>query len=79
MVSRPYFPHPFMTDIGRNKTFAYFLHIILPHLPELFPSSVAQKAAFGPAAYLMAGEVEKDKEGVEMERREGEVWGLAAA
>lgn len=33
---------------------------------------------FGPGAYLV-GNDEKDREGVEMERREAEVWGLVAA
>lgn len=47
-------------------------------MPEFFPSAIVQKAAFGPAAYLINHE-EKEKEGVEMERREAEVWGLAAA
>ncbi|EIW69918.1 hypothetical protein TREMEDRAFT_71451 [Tremella mesenterica DSM 1558] len=62
-----------------QRTFAYFLHLILPHLPELFPASVAQKAAFGPGAYLLGGEGVGEKESLEMERREAEVWGLAAA
>ncbi|KAK1923037.1 topoisomerase II-associated protein PAT1 [Papiliotrema laurentii] len=73
---------PLMPDAGEldqwNKTFAYFLQLLLPHLPELFPSSIAQKAVFGPGAYLV-GNDEKDREGVEMERREAEVWGLVAA
>lgn len=38
---------------------------------------MAQRAAFGPGAYLLAGNVER--EGIEMERREAEAWGLAAA
>jgi DNA topoisomerase 2-associated protein PAT1 len=61
----------------RNKQFAYFLSILLPHLPGLFPSSVAQKAAFGPGAYLLGNPV--DRLNHDMERREAEVWGLAAA
>jgi DNA topoisomerase 2-associated protein PAT1 len=61
----------------RNKTYAYFLQVLLPHLANLFPSSAAQKAAFGPAAYLVGGEAER--EGFEMERQEAEMWGLAAA
>jgi DNA topoisomerase 2-associated protein PAT1 len=63
---------------SRNKTFAYFLQVILPHLPELFPAAIVQKTAFGPSAYLI-GNDENDKTGTEMERREAEVWGLAAA
>ena len=66
------------TLTSRNKTFAYFLQVILPHLPELFPAAIVQKAAFGPSAYLV-GNDESDKTGTEMERREAEVWGLAAA
>lgn len=67
-----------------NKTFAYLLQTILPHLPELFPSSQAQKVAFGPGAYFLGGDTASanqfnEKEGMELERREAEVWGLAAA
>lgn len=61
----------------RNKTYAYFLSVLLPRLADLFPMSAAQKAAFGPSAYLVAGDAER--EGYEMERQEAEVWGLAAA
>ncbi|WWC92252.1 uncharacterized protein L201_007206 [Kwoniella dendrophila CBS 6074] len=61
-----------------SKTFTYFLHVLLPHLPELFPSSVAQKAAFGPGAYLLGGDSISEKDGLEMERREAEVWGFVA-
>jgi DNA topoisomerase 2-associated protein PAT1 len=64
-------------DQYRNKTFAYLLSILLPHLPGLFPSSIAQKAAFGPGAYLVNNGVERLNQ--DMERREAEVWGLAAA
>lgn len=66
------------TDLNRAKTYAYFLQVLLPHLPELFPSTLAQRAAFGPGAYLLGGDT-AEKEGLEMERREAEVWGLAAA
>lgn len=66
------------TPADRNKTYAYFLQILLPHLPELFPSTLAQKAAFGPGAYLL-GSDGGEKEGMEMERREAEVWGFVAA
>lgn len=65
-----------------TKTFAYLLSIVLPHLPELFPSSLAQKAAFGPGAYLLGNDPASqfsDGEGVELERREAEAWGFAAA
>ncbi|WRT70660.1 uncharacterized protein IL334_007658 [Kwoniella shivajii] len=62
-----------------SKTFTYFLHVLLPHLPEFFPSSVAQKAAFGPGAYLLGGDAISERDGLEMERREAEVWGFAAA
>ncbi|ORY26587.1 topoisomerase II-associated protein PAT1 [Naematelia encephala] len=61
-----------------NKTYAYLLQTLLPHLSDLFPSSIAQKAAFGPGAYLMSGAGDV-RDGVEMERREAEVWGFAAA
>ncbi|OCF78624.1 DNA topoisomerase 2-associated protein PAT1 [Kwoniella mangroviensis CBS 8886] len=61
-----------------SKTFTYFLHVLLPHLNDLFPSSVAQKAAFGPGAYLIGGDAVSDREGQEMERREAEVWGFVA-
>ena len=61
----------------RNKTFAYFLAVLLPRLPELFPSSMAQRSAFGPGAYLLSNDPGKVNH--EMERREAEVWGLAAA
>lgn len=63
------------------RTFLHFLHTISPHLPDLFPASLAQKAAFGPAAYLLnSGEQRAaDRDHGEMERREAEVWGLAAA
>ncbi|WVR08571.1 hypothetical protein IAU60_005626 [Kwoniella sp. DSM 27419] len=61
-----------------SKTFTYFLHLLLPHLPDLFPASVAQRAAFGPGAYLLQADA-GEREGVEMERREAEVWGFAAA
>jgi len=54
------------------------LQVLLPHLADLFPSAVAQKAAFGPGAYLLGGE-DSEKEGIEMERREAEVWGFVAA
>ncbi|KAK4685814.1 hypothetical protein P7C73_g4322, partial [Tremellales sp. Uapishka_1] len=58
-----------------NKTYAYFLASILPHFAELFPSTQAQKAAFGPTAYLL----NQDKsDSSEIERREAEVWGFAA-
>lgn len=63
--------------MDRNKTFAYLLSILLPHLPGLFPSSAAQKAAFGPGAYLVGNGAERLN--YDMERREAEVWGLAAA
>lgn len=63
----------------RTKTFTYFLHVLLPYLAELFPSTVAQKAAFGPGAYLMGGDALPEREGLEFERREAEVWGFAAA
>ncbi|KAL1410077.1 DNA topoisomerase 2-associated protein pat1 [Vanrija albida] len=67
-----------------NKTFAYLLHLVMPHLPELFPSSQAQKFAFGPGAYLLGGDAAgakqfNEKEGMEMERREAETWAFAAA
>lgn len=67
-----------------HKMFDYFLQIILPHLPELFPSTQAQKVAFGPGAYLIGADAAganqfNEKEGLEIERREAEVWGLAAA
>jgi hypothetical protein len=64
-------------NIRRNRQFAYFLSVLLPHLPGLFPSSVAHKAAFGPGAYLLGNPV--DRLNHDMERREAEVWGLAAA
>ena len=76
MVSQPKYDETLLT--GRSKTFAYFLQVTLPSLPDFFPSAIVQKAAFGAAAYLINHE-EKEKEGVEMERREAEVWGLAAA
>ncbi|CAK9786062.1 hypothetical protein CC85DRAFT_314251 [Cutaneotrichosporon oleaginosum] len=60
-----------------NKTFAYFLFHMVPHLNGVFPSSVAQKAAFGPGAYLL--DPASQLEGVELERREAEAWGFAAA
>ncbi len=78
---RPTNPHDYVKPDGsssRTKTYAYFLQILLPHLPELFPSTVAQKGAFGPGAYLLRGDA-AEKEGSEMERREAEVWGFAAA
>ncbi|WVQ85901.1 hypothetical protein IAT38_008069 [Cryptococcus sp. DSM 104549] len=62
-----------------SRNFSIFLHHLLPHLPELFPSSVAAKATFGPSAYLITGEALSERDAVEMERREAEVWGLAAA
>ena len=68
--------------LKRTKTYAYFLQVLLPHLPELFPSTQAQKAAFGPGAYLLGpdGSAQvSEKEGMEIERREAEVWGFAAA
>ena len=72
-------PPPDQTEMEQwSRTFSYFLQVLLPHLPELFPSSVVQKAAFGPGAYLIGAE-DREREGVEMERREAEVWGLAAA
>lgn len=66
-----------MLTQDRNATFNFFLQHLLPHLNDTFPSAVAQRAAFGPGAYLMSTNVER--EGVEMERREAEAWGLAAA
>ena len=81
----PNVPHPDPAEVDQwNKTFAYLLQTILPHLPELFPSSQAQKAAFGPGAYFLgtdpaSGKQFNEKEGMEIERREAEVWGLAAA
>lgn len=60
-----------------NKTFAYFLQSTLPHLPELFPLSQAQKAAFGPGAYLLDSQAEQHS--IDNERREAEVWGFVAA
>lgn len=64
-----------------TKTFDYFLQTISPHLPDLFPATLAQKAAFGPGAYLLSaeGQARQDRDNGEMERREAEVWGLAAA
>lgn len=64
-----------------TKTFDYFLQTISPHLPDLFPATLAQKAAFGPSAYLLSseGQARQDRDHGEMERREAEVWGLAAA
>jgi DNA topoisomerase 2-associated protein PAT1 len=61
----------------RNKTFAYFLSTLLPHLPDLFPSTIAQRHAFGPGTYLMQGHSEA--QALEMERRDAEVWGFTAA
>lgn len=60
-----------------TKTFAYFLYHVLPNLNGVFPSTVAQKAAFGPGAYLL--DPASQLEGVELERREAEAWGFAAA
>ena len=62
---------------SRNKTFAYFLSTLLPHLPDLFPSTIAQRHAFGPGAYLMQGTSEA--QALEMEKRDAEVWGFTAA
>lgn len=67
-----------------SASYLSFLHALLPHLPNIFPSSQAQRAAFGPSAYLLGGDgtapgAVGDREGFEIERREAEVWGLAAA
>ncbi|WVN89744.1 uncharacterized protein L203_104974 [Cryptococcus depauperatus CBS 7841] len=61
------------------RQFSAFLNVLLPSLADLFPSSIAAKHAYGPAAYLVNGENLPEREGVEMERREAEVWGFAAA
>ncbi|EAL23099.1 hypothetical protein CNBA6240 [Cryptococcus deneoformans B-3501A] len=72
--------HPDQIELEHfPRQFSVFLDALLPSLPDLFPSSIAAKHAFGPSAYLMSGENLPEKEGLEMERREAEVWGLAAA
>lgn len=72
--------HPDQIELEHfPRQFSVFLDALLPSLPDLFPSSIAAKHAFGPSAYLMSGEKLPEKEGIEMERREAEVWGLAAA
>ncbi|OXB39488.1 hypothetical protein LQV05_000635 [Cryptococcus neoformans] len=72
--------HPDQIELEHfPRQFSVFLDALLPSLPDLFPSSIAAKHAFGPSAYLMSGENLPEKEGIEMERREAEVWGLAAA
>ena len=62
----------------RTKIYSYFLQVLLPHLADIFPSTVAQKAAFGPGASLIGNDT-ATKEGMEMERREAEMWGFVAA
>ena len=49
----------------------------MPHLPDLFPSTIAQRHAFGPGAYLVQGTSEA--QALEMEKRDAEVWGFTAA
>ncbi|ORX41065.1 topoisomerase II-associated protein PAT1 [Kockovaella imperatae] len=61
------------------RQYAYFLQTLLPHLPSLFPSAAAQRAAFGPTAYLIGGDKLSERDSIEMERRDAEVWGFMAA
>ncbi|KAL7423878.1 DNA topoisomerase 2-associated protein pat1 [Cryptotrichosporon argae] len=80
--SSPEAPQPDPAEVEQwSKQFAYFLQSLLPHLPDLFPSSQTAKAAFGATAYLVRAEPGggDEREGMEHERREAEVWGLAAA
>ncbi|WVQ70712.1 hypothetical protein IAR50_000234 [Cryptococcus sp. DSM 104548] len=74
-------PHPDPTEIQQwPSLFSIFINALLPSLPDLFPSSIAVKHAFGPSAYLLSTmEHLPDHEGLEMERREAEAWGFAAA
>lgn len=73
-------PPPAADELDQwNKTFAYLLQVLLPHLAELFPSAIVQKAAFGPGAYLASGAQLNEGASIEMERREAEVWNLMAA
>jgi hypothetical protein len=76
-------------NFDRNNAFLGLVRTILPKLPSIFPSSQAQSAAFGPAAYLLGGtggglqvgEIgsQNDREGMMMDAMDGEVWGLIAA
>jgi DNA topoisomerase 2-associated protein PAT1 len=75
MVSLPTRGTGSKADLTRNKIYAYFLSILLPHLSDLFPSSLVQRNAFGPGAYLMTTNDTSE----EMERRDAEVWGFTAA
>ncbi|ODN99512.1 DNA topoisomerase 2-associated protein PAT1 [Cryptococcus wingfieldii CBS 7118] len=74
-------PHPDPAEVQQwPSLFSIFINALLPSLPDLFPSSIAAKQAFGPSAYLLSTmEHLPDHEGLEMERREAEAWGFAAA
>ena len=63
-----------------------FLAGVIPRLPSIFPSTQAQANAFGPGIFLLGsgsadGEVgsKDEQEGLSMDLKDGEVWGLVAS
>jgi len=72
----------------RNLASANLLRNLIPKLPSVFPSTQAQAAAFGPGIYLLGGNGQNaaseigskdEKEGMQMDLKDGEVWGLIAS
>lgn len=59
------------------------LRTLIPSLPSIFPSTRAQRDAFGPALNTLTQGGEPgsldDKEGLTMDLRDGEAWGLIAS
>lgn len=64
---------------------ANLLRNLVPQLAAVFPSTQAQANAFGPAIQMLgqqaAGEIgaRDEKEGMQMDLKDGEVWGLIAS
>jgi hypothetical protein len=72
----------------RNLASANLLRNIIPKLPSVFPSTQAQANAFGPGIYMLGGAGQNaaseigsrdEKEGMQMDLKDGEVWGLIAS
>jgi DNA topoisomerase 2-associated protein PAT1 len=72
----------------RNLASANLLRNLIPKLPSVFPSTQAQANAFGPGIYLLGGAGQNaaseigsrdEKEGMQMDLKDGEVWGLIAS
>jgi DNA topoisomerase 2-associated protein PAT1 len=71
-----------------NLASTNLLRNLIPKLPSVFPSTQAQANAFGPGIYMLGGiagnpaseiGAKDEKEGMKMDLKDGEVWGLIAS